>query len=680
MSASDDETILNSGLPQASALPAGTRLGDYELEKLLGAGAMGQVYLARQVRLDQRCALKILPEALTKSADFEKRFEREGRSLAKLDHPNIVRVLYAGVAERLHFLAMEYVPGGTLEDLLAKRGGRLPEKETRRILGEILAALAYAHGEGVIHRDLKPANILIGKNDACKLADFGLALVAGEEFLQSIVADRVPSAASGEEETILSPEARASKRSSDAAKLVGTIDYMSPEVRAGQAADARSDLFAVGVMAYRMLTGRKPSVGRSKDPSKLVFDLDPAWDDWVFRCMEADLAERFQSAGEALEAMDGIPAGNGADPVRVEQRIPEPVSRDEPFEAVPEPPEIPVVPKAWDEEAPVKQQKRGKRSFLKWFFLIVAAFLFLFFLPVFVTDFDVPPPIKTHVTTVPQVSEKPSGVSPTSSLALGTPAETAQSSEVSANREYSGPKKGQNWTVPVYEIEMIWINPGTFMMGSPKSEKGRSDDEPQHQVTLTQGYWLGKYEVTQGQWQAVMGSNPSSFKNAGANAPVESVSWEGAQAFCKKLTQRERAAGRLPAGYEYSLPTEAQWEYACRARTTGAYAGNGNVGSMGWYSDNSGSSTHPVGQKQANAWGLYDMHGNVYEWCYDWFGDYPSDSVTDSGGATRGSFRVERGGSFYDDATRCRSAFRIYFRLGARDDNLGFRLSLRPVQ
>jgi formylglycine-generating enzyme required for sulfatase activity len=663
MSASDDETILNSGLPQASALPAGTRLGDYEIEKLLGAGAMGQVYLARQVRLDQRCALKVLPEAFTKSADFEKRFEREGRSLAKLDNPNIVRVLYAGVAENLHFLAMEYVPGGTLEDLLEKRGGRLPEKEARRFLGEILAALAYAHGEGVIHRDLKPANILIGKNGACKLADFGLALVAGEEFLQSIVADRVPLAASGEEETLLSPEARASKRSSDAANLVGTIDYMSPEVRSGKAADARSDLFAVGVMAYRMLTGRKPSVGRSKDPSKLVPNLDPAWDDWVFLCMEDDPEERFQSAEEALETMDGIPAGNGADPVHVEQRIPEPVLTEEPFETVSEPPEVPVVPKAWDEGA------------LKWFFLIVVAFLFLRFLPQFVTDFDHPPPIETHVTAAPQVSGKPAGVSSTQS-----------------------PVIGMNWTVPDYNIEMVRIAPGSFTMGSPSSELGRDNDERQHIVTLIKGYWLGKYEVTQGQWQAVMGSNPGNFKNAGANAPVENVSWTDAMEFCRKLTDQERAAGRLPAGYAYSLPTEAQWEYACRAGSDTAFGFGNDEGSLwqyGNYCDRSNTNgvdwqdrnhddgydkTAPVGHYKLNAWGLYDMHGNVWEWCADWYGDYPSGAVTDPTGPTSGSCRVGRGGGWVIYATRCRSANRDSRGPGSRYYDLGFRLALRSVQ
>jgi len=243
------------------------------------------------------------------------------------------------------------------------------------------------------------------------------------------------------------------------------------------------------------------------------------------------------------------------------------------------------------------------------------------------------------------------------------------------------PELGTNWTIPDHKIEMIWIAPGSFTMGSPSSERGRDDDEgPQHRVTISKGYWLGKYEVTKGQWQALMGSNPSYFTQSGTNAPVEHVSWNDAQEYCRKLTERERAAGRLPAGYEYSLPTEAQWEFACRAGTTGPYAGTGTLSSMGWYDDNSGSTTHPVGQKQANAWGLYDMHGNVWEWCHDWYGSYPGGAVTDPTGASSGSYRVGRGGSWNLDAGFCRSALRIILDPSNRFINLGFRLALRSVQ
>ena len=245
-------------------------------------------------------------------------------------------------------------------------------------------------------------------------------------------------------------------------------------------------------------------------------------------------------------------------------------------------------------------------------------------------------------------------------------------------------------TIPLtgnVNLDLIWIEPGTFTMGSPEDEMGRFDDEAQHEVTLTKGYWLGKYEITQAQYRAIMPSNPSEF--TGADLPVEQVSWYDAMAFCEKLTEIEKAAGRLPEGYEYALPTEAQWEYACRAGTTTALNSGKNLSDkeqcpemdeVGWYSDNSNGSSHPVGQKQPNAWGLYDMHGNVWEWCLDWYGDYPSSAVTDPKGASSGSSRVVRGGSCYSYAYYCRSANRS----GTRPDNgyidCGFRVTLSPVQ
>ena len=223
---------------------------------------------------------------------------------------------------------------------------------------------------------------------------------------------------------------------------------------------------------------------------------------------------------------------------------------------------------------------------------------------------------------------------------------------------------------------MIWISPGSFTMGSPISEPGRSDDEVGHLVSLTKGYWLGRTEVTQGQWQTVMGNNPSSFKSVGLDAPVETVSWGDVQAFCLKLTESERIAGRLPQYYEYTLPTEAQWEYACRAGTAGEFASG--LDAMGWYGKNSASTTHLVGQKPADAWGLADMHGNVWEWCADWYGPYPDGKLVDPKGPSSGPSRVLRGGSWGDEAVNCRSARRGGNVPDYRGGSLGFRLALAP--
>lgn len=226
---------------------------------------------------------------------------------------------------------------------------------------------------------------------------------------------------------------------------------------------------------------------------------------------------------------------------------------------------------------------------------------------------------------------------------------------------------------------MVKIPAGSFMMGSPSGEEGRDNDETQHRVTLTKGFLLGATEVTQGQWQAVMGSNPSSFKDCGAECPVENVSWTDVVEFCNKLSDKEGLT-RCYSGREwnrgctgYRLPTEAEWEYAARAGSSEARYGE--VGSVAWYDQNSGSKTHPAGQKQANAWGLYDMLGNVWEWVWDWYGAYPSGDATDPVGPTSGSYRVVRGGSWFIYAQDARAADRNADAPGHRVNDLGFRLS-----
>ena len=234
-----------------------------------------------------------------------------------------------------------------------------------------------------------------------------------------------------------------------------------------------------------------------------------------------------------------------------------------------------------------------------------------------------------------------------------------------------------NRTVADLKLELLWIKPGTFVMGSPPEEAGRNKAEgPQTRVTFTQGYWLGKTPVTQAQYEAFIGSNPSNFTAAGPNAPVERVSWLDAMEFCEKLNAREQAAGRLPEGYAYTLPTEAQWEYACRAGTTGSYAGNPEA--MAWHKGNSNETTHPVGEKAPNAWGLYDMSGNVLQWCFDWYGDYPGGAVTDPTGPASGHFRMARGGSWRVEIFR--SASRAGGSSARRDYTLGFRLALAPLR
>ena len=226
--------------------------------------------------------------------------------------------------------------------------------------------------------------------------------------------------------------------------------------------------------------------------------------------------------------------------------------------------------------------------------------------------------------------------------------------------------QGPPWTHSP-DMEFVWIPAGEFLMGSPNYEEGRESDERQHEVRISQGFWMAKYEVTQGEWELVMGSNPSHFDECGPRCPVETVSWNDVQEFIRRLNERE-----TDRGYRYRLPAEAEWEYAARAGTTGAR--HGELDEVAWYSDNSGNSTHSVGQKRANAWGLHDVLGNVLEWTGDWYGEYPAGRATDSGGPSTGSARVARGGGWNGRARLVRSANRGSGSSGRRYGNVGFRL------
>ena len=230
-------------------------------------------------------------------------------------------------------------------------------------------------------------------------------------------------------------------------------------------------------------------------------------------------------------------------------------------------------------------------------------------------------------------------------------------------------------------MEFVLINPGHFMMGSPKDEPGRYAGETQRRVTLTSPFYLQTTEVTQAQWKELMDKNPASQKGCGIKCPVEMVSWDVVHKFIKKLNEKEGTD-------KYRLPTEAEWEYACRAGTSTAFP-NGkiteldceldpNLDAIGWYCYNSGNIMHPVAQKKPNAWGLYDMLGNVQEWCQDQFGPYLPGEVTDPKGPATGTYRVMRGGTWYSPARDCRSASRFGSPPHYRFSHIGFRLCRTP--
>jgi formylglycine-generating enzyme required for sulfatase activity len=227
-----------------------------------------------------------------------------------------------------------------------------------------------------------------------------------------------------------------------------------------------------------------------------------------------------------------------------------------------------------------------------------------------------------------------------------------------------------------FGMAFVYIDPDSFSMGSPEHEPGRNEDETPHDVRLTQGFYLQATPVTQGQWQALMGSKPAFFINCGDECPVEQVTWLDCQEFIKRLNALEEGT--------YRFPTEAEWEYAARAGSNTAF-GLGEItvlycdhdptlDNMGWYCGNSDQHTHPVALKAPNARGLYDMHGNVYEWCQDWYGEYPPSPLIDPGGPASGKGRVVRGGSWFSSAKTCRSASRLRMSPDSKTSFIGFRV------
>ncbi len=260
----------------------------------------------------------------------------------------------------------------------------------------------------------------------------------------------------------------------------------------------------------------------------------------------------------------------------------------------------------------------------------------------------------------PSEAASPSGLAQTESAVASAPRPTGEPGE---RRTFGG-------------VEYVWIAPGRFTMGMASDDIGRSSGASRHEVVLTKGFWLGVHEITQAQWEAVMAGNPSHFR--GPNLPVDQVSWDDVQDFISKLNARVGDAVRLP--------TEAEWEYACRSGTKTPFSCGKNLsdgeancdGTGGYGAAREGvfrETTTPIGSFPANAWGLHDMHGNVWEWCEDWHGEYRKGSATDPKGPDTGRYRVLRGGSWRSAPSACRSGNRSWSASGHRGNHVGFRLA-----
>jgi formylglycine-generating enzyme required for sulfatase activity len=574
---------------ESHGLEPGSRFGKHLVVRKLGQGGMGEVYEVEHELTGKRHALKLLNKEVTASSGALSRFNREAKVMARLQHPGIVKVDDSGETEGCHWFRMELMEGFevsgkrvvTLEDYVKLKGvdGRLPPLELKSILTEILDALFFAHEKGLVHRDLKPANILFD-GTRLKISDFGLVNAAGSEWVDTHLRSTVMN--QDNVKTLLDhddPTGSVSGTGSRSHAIMGTFEYMSPEQKEiGKVVDARSDLFAVGLIAFGMLTGRKSKV-MMKPVSQLGLGLDEAWDEWLIKSIEEDPSDRFQVAREMADDLNlrFAPIGKTGDFAGQEK-----------------------------------------------------------------------PPADSS-------SDRKSGT---------------QESETKVQM----PKEGFAFLERSSGNKMLWCQPGAFMMGSPWDEAGRGFDEIQQEVSLSKGFWLCEYSVSQKQWEESMGTSPSLYK--GDSLPLDTVSWDEAVDFCSKLTERERKAGQISSGMEYCLPTEAQWEYACRAGTKTPFATGHEL--TGDQANIDGEGTTPVDSYKPNPWGFSDMHGNVYEWCSDWYGKYPASPVSDPTGPKDGQARVRRGGHWGYGAEGARSAFRRKLSPDQQIPGyLGFRVSLQ---
>jgi formylglycine-generating enzyme required for sulfatase activity len=552
-------------------------------------------------------AIKVLPPVLAKNKRAVENLRGEAITAIKLNHPNIVRLYGFHSDGDIKFLVMEYIDGVTLEEkIFSSPSKKLNLDKTISIAEQIAKALDYAHSQSppVIHRDLKSSNVMIDTNGNVKVLDFGIAREIHDSF----------TTITGKTDTS------------------GTLPYMSPEQVRGQRPTPSMDIYSLGIICYECLNGKVPFYTGQIDyqivheKPALIEGIVGYINDVLQKVLAKEAADRPKTAKELIELFKAKPqVESKREPVVKEIRR---ITQSKPE----------VVDKTLLSPEPAKS-KRGLWMVAGLVIIGIIAVITL------VNQQNNRKDIGTNHTSRSTTSQ-------TKQAEVSQPLQQKPPSAV-APVINSHPPAGDVVTNSI-GMKLVYIPPGEYMMGSPSSERNRDSDEgPQHSVKISNGFYMGIYEVTQSQYQAIMGSNPSYFK--GDNNPVEQVGWNDAVEFCRRLSQKE--------GKTYRLPTEGEWEYACRAGTQTRFSFGDNSSDLGdyaWYTSNSGYQTHPVGQKKPNSFGLYDMHGNVWEWCQDWYDEnyYKNSPSIDPQGPDSGPYRVLRGGSWGYVIGGCRSAYR----------------------
>jgi len=651
------------------------KIGKYNIIEVIGSGSMGEVLKGEDPNLGRFVAIKTLFPQLVARKEMRDRFLLEARALAELRHPNIVDIYDMGEAENAPYIVMEFLDGSDLKYFIDMRF-QFTIPQIINILMQTASGMDYAHKRKIIHRDIKPANIFLLKKGNLKIVDFGLARLAESSGLTRT------------------------------GTTMGTPAYMSPEQARGDKVDARTDQFSLGVIAYELLRGKNPfRAGNysgmilriiNHDPSHLNAYIPASLEELgkaVMRTLEKDREKRFSSVPKftkicfnllkkyprqeyQLHSIFQQIVDSGTTPPDNLQYAKEAVARR-------------LMEEAWDhldsDKIDLAQRKLQKAIDLH--------------APACAHEISqLKDRLQSHQrrrlsakTSPPDdAGKKEKRPEEDGTERISNKESVSQIISVKNLDQEKQQPDAKSRTQPPQQIEkkeehieddqaaeqpqrifsnnhgmsFIFIPPGHFNMGY---KYGGSDEKPLHDVLISEGFYMQTTPMTQGQWKSVTGETTSEFQ--GDFLPVENVSWLAVQDFIKKLN----AEGNVM----YSLLSEAEWEYACRAgSTTIYYWGDEMDGRYCWHDENSKEQTQPVGTRKPNEWGLYDMLGNVWEWCNDWYDHtyYKRSPGSDPPGPRLGDLKVVRGGSYFGSAYICRSANRGGYKTSHRSDNLGFRL------